>query len=321
MLFLKKILVTGAFGQIGSELVPALRKRFGNENVVAVGHSKKPQGEQSGPTEFVNVGNKQDLELLVNNYGIDTIYHLAAILSATGEKNPALAYDVNMNGTYNVLEVGREHQLERIMIPSSIAAFGPETPRDNTPNETIMRPSTMYGVTKVAGELLANYYFKKFGLDVRGVRFPGIISSEAPPGGGTTDYAVAIYYEAIQNKKYECFLQKGTYLPMMYMPDALKALMDLAEAPISKLKHHADFNVNSMSFAPEHLAAEIQKHIPELTVTYKPDFRQQIADSWPKSLDDSVARKEWGWKPSYNLQTMTKDMIEKLAPRLTGKKK
>jgi nucleoside-diphosphate-sugar epimerase len=257
----------------------------------------------------------------VNNYGIDTIYHLAAILSATGEKNPALAWDVNMNGTYNVLEVGREHELERIMIPSSIAAFGPETPRDNTPNETIMRPTTMYGVTKVAGELLANYYFKKFNLDVRGVRFPGIISSEAPPGGGTTDYAVAIYYEAIQHQKYECFLQKGTFLPMMYMPDALKALMDLAEAPLSKLKHHADFNVNSMSFAPEHVTAEIQKHIPELTVTYKPDFRQQIADSWPKSLDDSAARKEWNWKPSHNLSSMTKDMIEKLTPRLIGKKR
>lgn len=317
---MKKILVTGAFGQIGSELVPALRKRFGSENVVAMAHRNKRE-EESLIIEDGTVTSKQDLERIVSKHGIDTIYHLAAILSATGEKNPRLAYDVNMNGTYNVLEVGREHQLERIMIPSSIAAFGPETPRDNTPNEAVMRPTTMYGITKVAGELLANYYFKKFSLDIRGVRFPGIISSEAPPGGGTTDYAVAIYYEAIQNKKYECFLQKGTYLPMMFMPDALKALMDLAEAPLSKLKHHADYNVNSMSFAPEHLAAEIQKHIPEFTVSYKPDFRQQIADSWPKSLDDSVARKEWGWKPSYDLKTMTKDMIEKLTPRLTGKKK
>lgn len=317
---MKRILVTGAFGQIGSELVPALRKKYGTQNVVALGHSKKPDTKQEGPTEYANVAQKQAIELLVNQYDIDTIYHLAAILSANGEKSPQLAFDVNMTGTYNILEIGRERQLERIMIPSTIAAFGYETPKKNTPNETIMRPSTMYGITKVAGELLGNYYFKKYGLDVRGVRFPGIISSEALPGGGTTDYAVAIFYEAIQNKKYESFLQKGTYLPMMYMPDALKALMDLADAPISSLKHHADFNVNSMSFAPEELAAEIKKHIPDFNLSYKPDFRQAIADSWPSSLDDTVARKEWNWKPSYNLSTMVADMLEKLTPRLTGKK-
>lgn len=314
---MKKIMVTGAFGQIGSELVPALRKKFGKDNVVALGHSKKPSKEmqESGPTDFVNVSDKKQLEEKVKKYGVDTIYHLAAILSATGEKNPGLAWDVNMNGTYNVLEVGREHSLERVMIPSSIAAFGPETPRDNTPNETIQRPTTMYGLTKVAGELLANYYFYKFGLDVRGVRFPGIISSEALPGGGTTDYAVEIYYEAIKNKKYTCFLGPETYLPMMYMPDALKAIMDLADAPIAKLKHHADYNVNAMSFSPKEQAESIKKHIPEFEIDYKPDFRQKIADSWPKSLDDSAARKEWGWKPKYGLKEMTKDMLEKLSKR------
>lgn len=312
---MKRILVTGAFGQIGSELVPALQKKFGKENVFAMAHNKKPE-QFDGQVVFGTVLDKGGLAAVITENKIDTVYHLAAILSATGEKNPQLAYDVNMNGTYNVLEVGREQQLERIMIPSSIAAFGPDTPRKKTPNETILRPTTMYGVTKVAGELLANYYFKKYNLDVRGVRFPGIISSEALPGGGTTDYAVAIFYEAIQNGKYECFLKKNSYLPMMYMPDALKAIMDLAEAPIKKLKHHADYNVGSMSFCPAELAAEIQKHIPRFKIAYKPDFRQAIADSWPESLDDRCARKEWGWKPSYNLKTMVKDMLQKLEPRL-----
>ncbi|MEK6941529.1 MAG: L-threonine 3-dehydrogenase [archaeon] len=314
---MEKILVLGAFGQIGSELVPYLREKYGGENVVAVGHKKKPEGEmKNGPIDFGDVSDKSSIKMLVKKHEADTIYHLSAILSATGEKNPQLAYDVNMNGTYNVLEVGRELQLERIMIPSSIAAFGPETPRDNTPNETIQKPTTMYGVTKVAGELLGNYYFQKFGLDVRGVRFPGIISNVSPPGGGTTDYAVEIFYEAIKNKKYTCFLREDSALPMMYMPDALKAIVDLAEADIKKLKHHCDFNVNAMSFSPKELALAIAKEIPGFKCDYKPDFRQKIADSWPKSLDDSAARKEWGWKPKYGLKSMTKDMIEKLSARL-----
>lgn len=314
---MEKILVLGAFGQIGSELVPYLREKYGEENVVAVGHKKKPEGElKKGPIDFGDVSDKSSIEMLVKKHRVDTIYHLSAILSATGEKNPQLAYEVNMNGTYNVLEVGRELGLERIMIPSSIAAFGPETPRDNTPNETIQKPTTMYGVTKVAGELLGNYYFQKFGLDVRGVRFPGIISNVSPPGGGTTDYAVEIYYEAIKNKKYICFLREDSTLPMMYMPDALKAIVDLAKAGIKKLNHHCDFNVNAMSFSPKELAAAIAKEIPGFKCGYKPDFRQKIADSWPKSLDDSAARKEWGWEPKYDLKSMTKDMIEKLSARL-----
>lgn len=315
---MKRIMVTGAFGQIGSELVPALRKKYGADNVIAFGHKKEaPESLKNGPIDFVEVTNKKQLTEKAREHDVDTIYHLAALLSGTGEKNPMLAWDVNMNGTYNVFEVGRELGLERIMVPSSIAAFGPDTPRDNTPNETIQRPTTMYGVTKVAGELLGNYYFQKFNLDVRGVRFPGIISSEAPPGGGTTDYSVHIYYEALRNKKYTCFLKPETYLPMMYMPDALNAIMGLAETPVSRLKHHCDFNVNSMSFSPKEQAESIKKHIPEFTIDYKPDFRQAIADSWPKSLDDSVARKEWGWKPKYDLASMTKDMLEKLAKKIS----
>jgi nucleoside-diphosphate-sugar epimerase len=218
-------------------------------------------------------------------------------------------------GFYNVLEIGREYELERIMAPSSIAAFGPEAPKDNTPNETIIRPTTLYGISKVAGELVGNYYFYKFGLDVRGVRLPGIISSKTLPGGGTTDYAVEMYYEAIKKKRYTCFVKDDTVLPMMYIPDAIKALLDLAEADISKLKHHCDYNVNAMSFSAGELAASIKEFIPEFTCEYKPDYRQAIADSWPRSLDDSVAREEWGWQPEYDLQAMTKDMIQKLSEK------
>jgi nucleoside-diphosphate-sugar epimerase len=318
VLFMKKILVTGAVGQIGSELVPSLRQKFGSENVVATGHKTKPTEElkNAGPFEFIDVANKETIQEVVEEYSIDTIYHLAAILSAVGEKNPQLAYKVNIQGLYNILEVGREYELERIMVPSSIAAFGPDTPRDNTPNETILRPTTMYGVTKVAGELLGDYYFKKYGLDVRGVRYPGIISSETMPGGGTTDYSVEMYYAAVKGEPYTCFLKEDATLPMMYMPDALKAIMDLAEADVSELKHHCDFNVNAMSFSPAELADSIKEVVPDFQVDYKPDFRQEIADSWPKSLDDSAARNEWDWNPDYDLPAMTSDMIEKLSVRL-----
>jgi nucleoside-diphosphate-sugar epimerase len=314
---MKKILVTGAVGQIGSELTMALRKKYGSDSVVAVGHKTKPSETlvRSGPFEIAEITEKESLEELVKKHHIDTIYHMAAILSVTGENNPQLAWNVNMNGLYNVLEIAREHKMIRVFSPSSIAAFGPETPRENTPQETILRPRTIYGVTKVAGELLCNYYFSKFGLDVRGVRYPGIISSETAPGGGTTDYAVAIFYEAIKQKKYTCFVREDTVLPMMYMPDCIKATMDLMEADLSNLKHHADYNLAAISFSAGELAAEIKKHIPEFKCEYKPDFRQAIADSWPKSIDDSAARKEWGWKPAYNLSTMTKDMIEKLRKR------
>lgn len=316
---MKRIMVTGAFGQIGSELVPALRKKFGADNVVAVGHRHKPPKQviEAGPVDFVGVTNRQEFKKKVKKHDVDTLFHLAAILSARGEKNPTKAWRVNMLGKYYALEIARELGLEKVFIPSSIASFGPETPRDNTPQETTQRPTTIYGITKVAGELLGNYYFKKFAVDVRGVRFPGLISSESPPGGGTTDYAVHIFFEALKHKKYTCFLEENTYLPMMYMPDALDCMIQLMEAPIEKLKHHCDFNVNSMSFSPRELAAEIKKHVPEFTIDYKPDFRQAIADSWPKSLDDSAARREWGWKPKYDLASMTKDMLEKLSKKIS----
>ena len=315
---MQKILVTGACGQIGSELTIELRKRYGNDNVVATGHRTKPNDKlcQSGPFEFIDVTRRETVEEVVEKHDIDTIYHLAAILSAVGEEKPHLAWDVNINGLYNVLEVARERKMTRVFCPSSIAVFGPETPRENTPQETVLRPTTMYGVTKVAGELLCDYYFHRFGLDVRGARYPGIISSETLPGGGTTDYAVEIFYQAIQHQRYTCFLREDTVLPMMYMPDCIKATIDLMEADLSRLKHHADFNLAAMSFSPAELVAEIKKHIPEFTCEYKPDFRQAIADSWPRTIDDSAAREEWGWEPSYDLAAMTADMLEKLGKRL-----
>jgi len=314
---MKKIMVTGAVGQIGSELTIALRKRYGSDNVLATGHRTKPSTDllESGPFEFIDVTKRETIEEVVKKYNIDTIYHLSAILSAVGEKNPRLAWNVNMNGTYNILESAIEHEMTRIFIPSSIAAFGPETPLNNTPQETILRPKTMYGVTKVAGELLCDYYVKRFGVDIRGCRYPGIISYETLPGGGTTDYAVAIYFEAVKNKKYTCFVKKDTMLPMMYMPDCLKAAVDLMEADFSRLKHHSDFNVAAMSFTAGELASEIKKHIPEFTCEYKPDFRQDIADSWPNTIDDRAAREEWAWAPSYDLEDMTNDMLEVLSKR------
>lgn len=315
---MKRILVTGAVGQIGSELTMELRQRYGSENVVAAGHKTKPSQKlrQSGPFVFMDVTRRETVEEVVREYNVDTVYHLASLLSAVGEEKPQLAWDVNMNGLYNILEMAREHEMVRVFWPSSIAAFGPETPRDNTPQETVMRPTTMYGVTKVAGELLCNYYFKRFGLDVRGVRYPGIISSETLPGGGTTDYAVEIFYEAIKHQRYTCFLREDTVLPMMYMPDCIKSAIDLMEADLSRLKHHADFNLAAISFSPAELVAEIKKHIPEFTCQYEPDFRQAIADSWPKTIDDSAAREEWGWEPDYDLAAMTSDMLEKLGQRI-----
>lgn len=317
---IKRILVTGSVGQIGSELTVKLRGMYGNENVVAVGHKTQPSEElrTSGPFHFIDIRNRKELEGVVNQYDIDTIYNMAAILSATGEKNPHVCWEVNVQGFVNVLEVARENEFARVINPSSIAVFGPQTPRENTPTDTILQPTTMYGVTKVAGELLGDYYFQRFGLDVRGVRLPGVISYETLPSGGTTDYAVAIFYEAIQRKRYKCFVREDTVLPMMYMPDALKALVDLANAPLEKLKHHCNFNVGAMSFSAGELAAEIKKHIPEFKITYEPDFRQAIADSWPRSVDDNVAREEWGWSPEYDLKRMTKDMVEKLTEKLLG---
>jgi nucleoside-diphosphate-sugar epimerase len=314
---MKRILVTGSVGQIGSELTLALRQRFGAENVVATGRKTPPSDalKNSGPFYFIDVAQRETLEEVVRKHDIDTIVHMAAILSAVGEQNPMRCWDVNINGTLVVLECAREHEMARVIIPSSIAAFGPETPRDRTPNDTILKPRTMYGVTKVAGELLGDYYFRKYGLDVRGLRYPGIISYETLPGGGTTDFAVAIYFEAVKNKRYTCFVREDTRLPMMYMPDCIKATIDLAEADLGKLKHHSDFNVGAMSFSAGELAASIKKHIPEFTCSYEPDFRQAIADSWPMSLDDSAAREEWGWKPAYDLEAMTRDMLDVLGRR------
>lgn len=319
---MKKILVTGSAGQIGSELTIALRKRYGNDNVIATGRKTKPSEEilNSGPFEYIDITKKETIEEVIKKYDINTIYNMAAILSAVGEEKPDLCWNVNINGLLNILDLAVEYELTKVFIPSSIAVFGPDTPKENTPQDTILKPTTMYGVTKVTGELLGEYYVRKYGLDVRGIRYPGIISSETLPGGGTTDYAVEIFYEAIKNKHYTCFVREDTVLPMMYMPDCIKATIDLMEADFKKLKHHCDFNVAAMSFSAGELSEEIKKYIPDFTCEYKPDFRQEIADSWPKTIDDSVARKEWGWKPSYDLSSMTKEMIEILQKRYDEEK-
>ena len=310
---MKRILVTGACGQIGSELTPALRARYGSENVVASDIAEPtPALRDAGPFEFVDVTRREQIEEVVERYKIDTLYHMAAILSASGEKNPQLAWRVNVGGLYNVLEVARERELVRVFCPSSIAVFGPETPKENTPQETVLRPTTMYGITKVTGELLGNYYFHRFGVDVRGLRYPGIISAETMPGGGTTDYAVEIFYEALKHKRYTCFVREDTVLPMMYMPDCIRATMMLMEADLSRLRYHTEYNLSGLSFSAGELAAEIQKHIPDFVCTFEPDFRQQIADSWPRTIDDTPAREDWGWAPKYDLAAMVEDMLAKL---------
>jgi nucleoside-diphosphate-sugar epimerase len=311
-----KILVTGACGQIGSELTLKLRERHGNENVIASDIvSPLPALQLSGPFVRLDVTQRESVDAIVVEHGINTVYHLVAILSAVGEERPHLAWDVNMTGLYNVLEVCRQRNVRRIFCPSSIAAFGPETPRNETPQETVMRPRTIYGITKLAGELLCNYYVQRFGVDVRGVRYPGVISSETLPGGGTTDYAVAIFYAAVEHKCYTCFVRKDTVLPMIYMPDCIRAAVTLMEADFQSLRYHADFNIAGLSFAAEELATEIKKHIPEFVCEYKPDFRQEIADSWPRTIDDSAARRDWGWRPHYDLAAMTAEMLEKLRQR------
>ena len=311
------VLVTGAGGQIGSALTPMLRARFGGDRVFAsdIRDDVSPALRDSGPYLKLDVTDPEAIHRIVREHAVDIVYHMSAILSAKGEKNPQLAWNVNINGTHHILEAARELGVKRIFVPSSIAAFGCETPRDNTPQETILRPKTMYGVTKVAGELLCDYYVQHYNLDVRGCRYPGIISHETLPGGGTTDYAVEIFYAAVKHKAYSCFLEPDTELPMMYMPDCLKATCELMDADFARLIHHSDFNISGMSFTPEQLAAEIRKHIPEFRMAYAPDYRQRIAETWPRSIDDSAARREWGWEPAYDLAGMTADMLRVLGER------
>lgn len=311
-----KILVTGALGQIGSELTTALKKIYGDANVITSDVATSNLSEAFQPYEQLNVLDKTRLGEIIKKHNINVIYHLAAILSAAGEKNPSLCWDVNMNGLYNILEAARELKIKQIICPSSIAVFGPETPCDNTPQETIILPKTMYGLTKAAGELVCDYYVAKFGIDVRGLRYPGLISYKTLPGGGTTDYAVEIFYEAIKNKSYTCFLKADTKLPMMYMQDAIRGTIALSQADFSSLKHHSNFNFAGVSFSCEELAAEITKRIPEFKINYKPDFRQKIADSWPKSIDDSSSKNEWGWKPQFGLSEMVDDMLDNLRKKL-----
>jgi len=315
---MKRILITGANGQIGSELTLALRERYGSDAVLAT-DIKEPPAElrESGPFEVLDCTDCSNIRNVIEAFKPDTIYHLAALLSAVAEEKPQAAWNVNIQGLFHVLEAAREYNCA-VFTPSSIGAFGPSTPKDATPQDTIQRPNTMYGVTKVAGEILCDYYYKRFGVDTRGVRYPGIISHKTLPGGGTTDYAVEIYYEAIRQKRYTSYIAKGTFMDMMYMPDALKAAIDVMEADGDKLVHRNAFNVTAMSFAPEHIAKEIRKHIPEFEMSYEVDpVRQSIADSWPNTLDDSAARQEWGWSPEFTLQTMTEDMLKELDRKLS----
>lgn len=315
---MKRILIIGSTGQIGSELTMKLRGIYDGENVVA-GYipGAEPKGVllESGPSAIVDITNAQQIADVVEKYNIDAVYNLAALLSAVAESKPQLAWKIGLGGLFNVLEVAHEKHCA-VFTPSSIGSFGPNTPRDKTPQDTIQRPRTMYGVTKVSGELLSDYYYVRFGVDTRSVRFPGLISYVTPPGGGTTDYAVDIYYSAAKKEKFICPIAAGTFMDMMYMPDALRAAIEIMEADPAKFVHRNSFNIASMSFDPEIIYNSIKKYIPEFEMEYQVDpLRQSIADSWPNSLDDSCAREEWGWKPEYDLDTMTKDMLAKLEER------
>jgi nucleoside-diphosphate-sugar epimerase len=316
---MKNILVTGALGQIGSELTMALRHHYKDREVIAT-DIRMPTDEQlrdSGPFEFLDCTDPNHITRVMQRFDIKTIYHLGALLSAVSEMKPNTAWHINVNGLYHILEAARQYKCV-LFFPSSIGAFGPTTPKIDTPQDTIQRPDTMYGITKVTGELLCDYYFKKFGVDSRGIRFPGLISYQTEPGGGTTDYAVEIFYEAIKHKHYVCYLREDTSLDMMYMPDALRAMIELMEADGERLVHRNAFNVTAMSFTPAQLAREIQKHIPAFGIEYSVDpVRQGIADSWPDNMDDSAARREWGWTPKYTLEAMTRDMIARITDRVS----
>lgn len=309
----EKILVIGASGQIGVELTLALRKIYGDANVVASDlREENPLLHGTGPYVSLDVMNKEMLHVQVIRQGFTQIYLLAAILSATGEKNPGLAWHLNMQSLLNVLDIAREEKLSKVYWPSSIAVFGPTSPKKDCPQKTIIEPTTVYGISKYAGEFWCNYYFNKYGVDVRSLRYPGLISYKSSPGGGTTDYAVEIFHEALEQKKYNCFLEKDTYLPMMYMPDAIRATIELMEAPNEKIRTRTSYNLAAISFSPEEIATEIKKHIPEFSITYAPDYRQAIANSWPQSINDAEARADWGWKHEYDLSAMTTDMFDNL---------
>jgi nucleoside-diphosphate-sugar epimerase len=309
----EKILVIGASGQIGVELTLALRKIYGNANVVASDlREQNPLLEGTGPYVSLDVMNKEMLHVQVIRQNFTQIYLLAAILSATGEKNPNLAWNLNMSGLLNVLDIAREEKIKKVYWPSSIAVFGPTSPKQNCPQQTIIEPSTVYGISKYAGEFWCHYYFQRFGVDVRSIRYPGLISYKSAPGGGTTDYAVEIFHEALEEKKYDCFLKEDTYLPMMYISDAIRGTIELMEAPAEKISIRTSYNLSGMSFSPKEIATSIKKYIPDFIISYKPDYRQAIADSWPQSIDDTVARNDWGWKNEYDLDKMTKEMLENL---------
>jgi nucleoside-diphosphate-sugar epimerase len=307
-----KILVIGAFGQLGYELVEALEQKYGAGQIVLADIYPKATHLAC---EELDVVNKPRLIEILQKHGITQIYHLAALLSATGEQQPQLAWEVNMYGLINVLDASIAHNIEKVFWPSSIAVFGPNSPKVNTPQYCIMDPTTIYGITKLAGERLCEYYFNRHGLDVRSLRYPGLIGYKSAPGGGTTDYAVHIYHEALKNKSYTCFLNEKTVLPMMYMPDAIRATLELMDAPAEQVKNRSSYNVAGMSFNPDEIAQSIRKHIPDFKITYNPDFRQKIADNWPQSIDDSDARADWGWKPEYDLDAMTADMLTQI-PKL-----
>ena len=309
----EKILVVGACGQIGVELTLQLRKIHGEGVVIASDlREEHPLLKGTGPYVSLDIMNKETFHVLVLRYNIKQVYLLAAILSATGEKNPVLAWHINMQSLLNVLEVAKEENLDKIYWPSSIAVFGPNSPKVNTPQHTTIEPTSVYGITKFAGERWCEYYFTRYKIDVRSLRYPGLISYKSQPGGGTTDYAIEIFHDAVNKKSYTSFLKESTYLPMMYMPDAIRATIELMQADADKITVRSSYNIGALSFSPKEIAAEIKKHIPDFTINYQPDSRQNIADSWPGSIDDSEATNEWGWKPEYSIARMTKDMLENL---------
>ncbi|MBI5037709.1 MAG: NAD-dependent epimerase/dehydratase family protein [Candidatus Kerfeldbacteria bacterium] len=310
-----KILITGSAGQVGSALLPALIHKYGAENIVITIHKTTAVASPCA-TETLDITNQDAIRAILQKHQIDTIYHLAGMLSAASEKNPDLAWEVNFSSLKNILDLARELKIKRIFWPSSIAAFGPNTPHDHTPQSTILEPSTLYGVAKVSGELLCNYYYKKFNVDVRSVRYPGLISHAAPPADGTTEYSIAMFYAALKKEPFSCFLRADSALPMLYMDDAIKGTIDLMEADAAALSTHMSYNISGFSFTPAELVTEIKKHIPGFAVTYAPDFHQAIADSWPRSIDDSLARHDWGWQPHFTLETMVADMIKQLRVKL-----